>query len=352
MSFAEVIKVDIRDPDLSKIRQLAVESRGGKLIVFPTETVYGVGAPMSVPNIGRTLAELKGRPKEKPFSYHIGEWEMVDQLQVVSTPAFRHLSRKFWPGPVTLIIKNKDGEKIGLRFPRHRLATALINAAGEPFVATSANLSGKASPRNAAEALAGLGEGNYSIIDGGPCELALDSTVIDVSEESPVILRQGAYAQEVKDEIQNVMGGRYMRKRILVVCTGNSCRSPMAEGLLIDTLRKKDLADQIAVSSCGIAARSSGKATTEAILVMKNLEIDISNHRSKPCTREDVNQADLILCMAKEHAEFITNLMPQAKSKIRVMNVVDPIGMNLLIYEAVLADIEKKFKNIWNDIIA
>lgn len=353
MSFADVYKVDVRDPDLSTIRQLAMDSRAGKLIVFPTETVYGIGAPMNVPGIRERLAQLKGRPAEKPFSYHIGEWEMVDQMRIVQTPSFRHLSRVFWPGPLTLLVLNEGGEKIGLRFPRHRLASALINAAGEPFVASSANLSGKPSPRNAEEALTSLGEGDYAVIDGGACELSQDSTVVDVSgHEAPVILREGAMIHEIKTEIQKVLSGQYIRKRILIVCTGNSCRSPMAEGLLIDTLRKKDLAGQIEVTSCGIAARNGGKATTEAILVMKNLEIDIANHRSKPCTREDVNQADLILCMAKEHADFIGNLMPQTRSKIRVMNVIDPIGMNLLIYEAVLSDIEKKMKNIWKDIVA
>ncbi len=352
MSAAEIYKVDVRDPDLSKIRQLAMDSRAGKLIVFPTETVYGIGAPMSVSGIQEKLARLKGRPAEKPFAYHIGEWEMVSLMQIAQTPVFRHLSRMFWPGPVTFVVRDAQGEKIGLRFPKHRLAAALINAAGEPFVATSANLSGQPSPRTAEEALQGLGKNDYAVIDGGPCELVQDSTVVDVTGEVPVILREGAAGAEVRAELAKIAGGQFVRKRILVVCTGNSCRSPMAEGLLIDELRKKDLGGQILVSSCGIAARPGGKATTEAILVMKNLEVDIAAHRSKPCTREDVNQADLILAMAKEHADFIGNLMPQARPKIRVLNVVDPIGMNMLIYEAVLADIQKKMKNLWSDIIS
>lgn len=352
MAQPAVVKVDIRDPDLSKIRQLAMESRAGKLVVFPTETVYGIGAPCSVAGIQEKLIELKGRPAHKPFSLHIGEMEMVELMKIPQTPVFRHLCRLFWPGPLTLIVRDANGESVGLRYPRHRLAAALINAVGEPFVATSANLSGKPSPRNAQEALDGLGEGDYAVIDGGPCELAVDSTVVDLTPEVPVILREGAMAAEIRAELEKISSGQFIRKRILIVCTGNSCRSPMAEGLVRDELRKKDLGGQIFVSSCGIAARPGGKATTEAILVMKNCEIDIAGHRSQPCTREDVTQADLILAMSKEHADFIGNLMPQARGKIRVLNVVDPIGMNLLIYEAVLADIQKKIKNLWNEITA
>ena len=354
MSPVQIYKMDLKDPDLNRIRQLAVDSRAGKWVVFPTETVYGIGAPMTSTGIHKRLAALKGRAPEKPFSYHLGEWEMVDRLRVVQTPAFRHLSRVFWPGPVTLIVQDELERSIGLRFPRHRLAAALIQAAGEPFVATSANASGEPAPKSAEDVLNGFKPTeNYILIDGGPCEFAQDSTVVDLtSGEGPQIVRNGALAAEVAAEIEKINAGQFVRKRILVVCTGNSCRSPMAEGLLLDEFRKKGLADQIHVSSCGIGTRGGSKATPEAVLVMKNLEIDISAHRSKPCVREDVTQADLILAMAKEHSDFITNLMPQARSKIRVLSVVDPIGMNMLIYEAVLVDIQKKLKNLWSEIIA
>ncbi len=353
MSPMQIYHVDLKDPDLGRIRQLALESRSGKWIVFPTETVYGIGGPMSVTGIQARLAALKGRPDGKTFSYHISELEMLDMLRVRQTAVFRHLCRCFWPGPVTLVAHNEAGESIGLRFPRHRLAVALIQAAGEPFVASSANPSGAPSPKSAKDVVRGFKTVEECfLIDGGACEFAKDSTVVDLTGETPEMLREGALADEVRAEIERMKGGQFVRKRILVVCTGNSCRSPMAEGLLNDELKKKGLGDTIRVSSCGIAARNGSKATSEAVLVMKNLEIDISQHRSKPCTREDVNHADLILAMSKEHGDFITNLMPQARSKIRVLNVVDPVGMNLLIYEAVLSDINQKIKDLWKDIVS
>ena len=141
-----VVKMDPRDPDLSRIRDVARGSREGKIVAFPTETVYGMGGPMGLPGISEKLIQLKKRDDKKPFSYHIGEWDMIDYLRVRRTPAFRFLTKQFWPGPVTFIAYNHDNEKVGLRFPRNRLAMALINATGEPFIATSANPSGASSP--------------------------------------------------------------------------------------------------------------------------------------------------------------------------------------------------------------
>ena len=93
-------------------------------------------------------------------------------------------------------------------------------------------------------------------------------------------------------------------------------------------------------------------ATPEAIFVTKNREIDISDHRSKPCMREDAANADLIIAMSQQHAHFITGMIPEAKDKITVLNVMDPIGMGMTVYEEVIALIEKKLKVMWKEIVA
>lgn len=352
MKTTVLVKLDSKDPNLIRLREVAQASREGKIVAFPTETVYGMGAPMSAAGVTDQLIQIKRRNEKKPFSYHIGDWEMLDILKVRRTPAFRFLARRLWPGPVTLLVTNEAGEKIGLRFPRHRLAAALINSAGEPFIATSANVSNAPSPRTAEEVMRSLGGQIDYLIDGGKAEYAEDSTVVDVTVEPPAIVRRGALAHEVEELIQKIKSGRFPWKRILLVCTGNSCRSPMGAGWMTAELRRKGLVEEIEVSSCGVSARIGMPATPEAIFVMKNREIDISAHRSRPCSRQDILDADLILAMSPEHTLFITGMVPSAKGKIKVLDVADPIGMGMMVYEDVIKTMEKKLKEEWKDIIA
>lgn len=344
MNTPVIVKLDGRNLDMPRLREVVRACREDKLVVFPTETVYGIGGRMSLPGIEERLCQIKERPGEKPFAYHIGDWGMLETLQVPVTPVFRFMALQFWPGPVTLIVKDRSGAKIGLRFPRHRIASALINEIGEPFVASSANKSGQASPHTAPQAVESLGDAVEYVIDGGKTEFALDSSVVDLTGGEPVVMRKGAQGAEVEKAVEKLKSGKYPRKRILVICTGNSCRSPMAEGWLRHELELKGLSSQIEVSSCGMAAREGLPVSSEAELVLRNREIDISRHRTHACRKSDLWGADLILAMASQHAEDAARLWAPSREKTIVLDVPDPIGMGMNVYEATLADIERKIR--------
>jgi len=346
-----VIRFNPADPNLKEIRGAAQFAREGKIVAFPTETVYGIGVPCSREAGLERLYEIKGRERGKPFSYHIGDWDQLAMLDVVRTPAFRYFSKKFWPGPVTLVAEGFEGKKIGIRYPRSLPACMLIASAGEPFFATSANRSGEPSPKTAQQVIQALGNTIDVVIDGGPCQIGLDSTVVDVTAEPPAILREGAELVGIKEAIQEVESGRIPRRKILVVCTGNSCRSPMMAGLLQREVRRKHLDQQIEILTCGILARDGGTATTEAVYVMKNREIDISSHRTHACRKEDVLDSDLILAMDQSHCDFLVGLVPQIKDKVKVLGISDPIGLGISVYEEVVEKLEQKLKNEWGTIV-
>ncbi|MFH1800545.1 MAG: L-threonylcarbamoyladenylate synthase [Candidatus Omnitrophota bacterium] len=346
-----VIKIDSHDPDMTRIREVASACKEGKVVVFPTETVYGIGGKMSAPGIEKRLREIKGRSDTKPFSYHVGDWEMLDALKVKRTPLVRTMARQFWPGPVTLVVPDLAGQKIGIRFPRNRIALALIQEVGEPFIATSANGSGKPSPHTAHHVIEELHGVFDQLIDGGKTELMLDSTVVDLTGDVPVILRKGAQGVDLEKAVERIVSEKCPRKRILIVCTGNSCRSPMAEGWLKHEIAKKGLSSEIEVVSCGTSARDGLPCTPEAEFALRNREIDLSGFCSRRCRKGDLWSSDLVLAMAAEHAEAMVAMLPSVREKMITLNVEDPIGMGMQVYEKTLLDIESKMKQYMDKIL-
>lgn len=173
--------------DRAQILRAANIIKHGGLVGFPTETVYGIAVdPANKKAISR-LNKIKKRPKGKPYSLHIAYKKDIYKNIPKLSPIAKKIIKKYLPGPVTLLLKDKKGRKIGFRMPDNKVALALIRAIRRPIIAPSANISGQPSPVRAGDVCSGLD----LILDDGPTKYRKDSTIIDLTETLPKIVRQG-----------------------------------------------------------------------------------------------------------------------------------------------------------------
>jgi len=182
--------------------------KNGGVVAFPTETVYGLGASAWNETAIKQVFELKGRPSDNPLIVHVSSYPQVKQLAMDITPEARMLMQKFWPGPLTLVFRKTSRVPdlvsaglgtVAIRMPNHALALDLIRQAG-PLVGPSANKSGGPSPTNAAHVRTDFGT-SVPVVDGGPCVVGLESTVLDVTSTPFTILRPGVITAEIIKEV-------------------------------------------------------------------------------------------------------------------------------------------------------
>jgi L-threonylcarbamoyladenylate synthase len=201
----DVIRVDPAAPDRSALAPAAERLRDGGLVAFPTETVYGVGAHALNPAAVRRLFEAKGRPSTDPLIVHVASLEDVDRLVRAIPETARTLAARFWPGALTLIMQRAPIvpdevtaglDTVAVRMPSHPVARALLELAGVPVAAPSANLFSRPSPTRAAHVLEDLDGRIDVVVDGGMTDLGIESTVLDLMTEPPTILRPGAVTLE------------------------------------------------------------------------------------------------------------------------------------------------------------
>ena len=194
------------------VEQAAAALRRGGLVAFPTETVYGLGADAENSEAVARLFAAKGRPANHPVIVHIGRAELLERWAADIPPSAWRLAQRFWPGPLTLILKRAacvpdavtgGQDTVGLRMPDHPVALALLAAFGGGIAAPSANRFGRLSPTTAAHVRAELGASVNYVLDGGPCRVGIESTILDLSGGYPRLLRPGTITAA---EIEAVLG--------------------------------------------------------------------------------------------------------------------------------------------------
>lgn len=200
-----VVTVDARAPQRDIIARAAKILRDGGLVAFPTETVYGLGAHALEPAVVRKIFSVKERPDWDPLIVHVRDMIMARPLMKRLRPQFEFLASRFWPGPLTLVVEKSAQvpdevtacrPTVALRMPWHPVAAALLAAAKIPIAAPSANKFGRPSPTKAEHVVADLGERVELILDAGPTPLGVESTVLDLTQSPPAILRPGGISRE------------------------------------------------------------------------------------------------------------------------------------------------------------
>lgn len=234
MMKAEVTVMDETKLDMSALEKAGAILQGGGLVAFPTETVYGLGGNALDPKASEKIYAAKGRPSDNPLIIHIADMDHLTAIVNEIPPAAQLLAGKFWPGPLTMIFKKSDIvptettgglDSVAVRMPSNKIALELIRQAGGYVAAPSANTSGRPSPTLAKHVIDDLSDKIDMIIDGGMTDIGLESTIVDFTEEIPMILRPGYLNEEM---IAQVIGEVRMDPGVLAA---DSKTRPKAPGM-------------------------------------------------------------------------------------------------------------------------
>lgn len=220
----EILKIDSLKPETDKVKYAANVLKNGGTVVFPTETVYGLGANGLDEMAVKKIFQAKGRPSDNPLILHISRMEDINKLVREIPPILNTIADCFWPGPLTLIMKKSDIipkvvtgglDTVAIRVPRHNTALQLIHFAGVPIAAPSANLSGRPSPTSAEHVISDLSGRVDIIIDGGCSQFGVESTVLDLSKDIPTIVRPGGITiEDLEKVIPTVKLDEHLLKKV------------------------------------------------------------------------------------------------------------------------------------------
>lgn len=351
-------------PDLdAQIAWAAASLAEGQLVVLPTETVYGAAGLLTRDFAIRELKAIRDRASESPLTLHVADADAAAQYIGDAGDFGRRMMNKLWPGPVGLVfdvppdrraavsresgvpeneLYDRDGS-ITLRCPDDAVTQAVLRRVEGPVALTA--VGGYSSQISPAASIAAELDGRVSlVIDTGPTRFHQPSTIVKVSGDQYRIVRKGVYDERIIE--------RLLRTTILFVCSGNTCRSPMAEAITRHLLAEAhgvadaDLEKKgITVMSAGAFANPGARAATPAMEVVAAMGSDLSSHRSRALTPELIHQADLIFTMGRGHTMAVLSMAPSAKSKVATLDpsgdIDDPVGGDVALYRSVSAELRR-----------
>lgn len=352
VTLVSILESQDLDADLRRGADLL---NNGGVVVLPTETVYGAAGRLDRPQAKARLTALRTTDDARPMTIHLARREDALKYLGELNDLARRLMRKLWPGPVGLSFevpaerRNEVAAKlvlpesslyaegrITLRLPDHPVTSEILGLVDGPVALAMASATAGGiyfKPQTLADEL----DGKVDLIyDAGPTKYSKPSTLVKVHADRYEIVRTGVYDERIID--------RLLKTTVLFVCSGNTCRSPMAEAITRNLLSKNlnvaeaDLERKgISILSAGTNAMTGMRATPQAVDAIRELGGDLSRHRSRPLTVDLIHQADVIYTMGKGHAQAVRSLVPSASDKVEMLDrdgdIEDPIGSDLSVYK-------------------
>lgn len=322
----QIIKIDSQNIDTQKMEEAGKLIAEGQLVAFPTETVYGLGGDALDPEASRKIYAAKGRPSDNPLIVHIAEFEDMYRVGKNIPEKAKKLSDAFWPGPLTMIVEKSDAvpeattggmNTVAVRMPNHPVALELIRKSGCLIAAPSANTSGRPSPTEASHVAEDLDGKIAMIIDGGQVGIGIESTIIDLTEEIPMVLRPGYITPKMLSEV--------LGEEVIIdpgIIAADDTRKPKAPGMKYKHYAPK--ADMIIVDGPQeqVIAKinslvKSKKAAGDKVAVIATDE-----------TRDSYD-ADVILCMGSKSDEDAI-----ARHLYKILRECDELSVNAIYSES------------------